>query len=333
MTVRWRDAIYLAATLAASVLLCTSASANANVTGIAKATSRLLPQNPNLSLRLPKEEKIAYQGVVSFDQAGTGSAGILYPAVGGLVGVFAAVLTHAAVVEGAKSSQKSKLQEEADKILEPYQSVLSEFPAKDLLHRALDKVSTGGTKRLVGSLEEPGATWLVETAPVFSLTQDQSALVLDNLISIYRPDAPTVVAYQKAVRVVLTPKDESDPVGYWTARQGENLKDESASLFAHSLEVAIAEAKAGPPASAPSQKTFRYAEGKTERIERAYLVSERCDRIVIKTLRGGLMSVPTRRTSASASDACVDAASVPKPSAIKERESLAVPTTPPPAQN
>ena len=44
-------------------------------------------------------------------------------------------------------------------------------------------------------------------------------------------------------------------------------------------------------AEAP-QRTVRYRQGNAERIERAQVLAERCDRLLLRNLRGWLLSVP-----------------------------------------
>lgn len=262
------------------------------------ASVRLMPKASSWTLRLPKDDNVMFQGVVSFDGAGAGHGQMLYPGFGGLVGFLAAIVTHGAIVDSAKEAQKTKLQEEADKVLGPYQSVLAAFSHKDLMQAGLEKISMSGTKTLVGFAEKPSADWRVESTPVFMMTQDQSAIILDNLITVYAPDAPAA-AYQNVIRVVSHPRDAADLSAFWTANQGKTLKDESVSLFAHSLDIALGEATNGPSKESNSQKTFRYPEGGTEKMERAQLISEHCNRTVVKTLRDSLMSIPARGTTAA----------------------------------
>lgn len=246
------------------------------------------------SLRLPADDVVLYQGVVSFDEAGAAQHGMVYPGYAGVGGFLVAIFTHGAITESVKSNRKSKLQEEADKVLIPYQAILSEYRYKDLMQRALEKISTGGPKKLVESSEKSGTGWFVESIPVFSMTQDQSAIILDNVVSIYAPNTPSAAAYKNVIRIVSDVKEAATLTTFWTADQGKKLKEESASLLAQSIEIALGEVINAPSKVANVQKTFRYMEGQTEKMERAELISEYCDRTIIKTLRGWLMSVPRR---------------------------------------
>src|SRR6185436_12077332 len=88
---------------------------------------------------------------------------------------------------------------------------------------------------------KPGAGWVVESTPVFAMTQDQKAIVMENAVLVYAPGA-SAASYQNLVRVVSQPKPNADPADYWNANQGEKLKDESAILLAHSLDLALREA-------------------------------------------------------------------------------------------
>lgn len=131
--------------------------------------------------------------------------------------------------------------------------------------------------------------------PVFSLTQDETALVLDNVISISQPGA---ASYVNTIRIVSAPSQAPNLVQYWSANQGEKLKSLSVGLVADSLQIAMKGANGSFGGETPTYKTVRYLEGKTEKMERAQLLGEQCNRALIKTLRGWLMSVPVERTDA-----------------------------------
>jgi hypothetical protein len=166
------------------------------------------------------------------------------------------------------------------------------------MQRGLDRTSTGGRKALVSSSQQPAAGKVIESGLVFSMTQDQRALVLDNSLSIRAANA-AAASYQNVVRVVSGPIGELYPQPYWTANEGEKLWRLSAGLLAHSLDLALDAASLEKEKSYP-QKTFRYREGMADKIERAELIREYCDRIVIRTLRGYLMSVPQLQTQPTA---------------------------------
>src|SRR6266853_2564941 len=288
----------IACTIVPMVFISCAQAANDAVQA-GQAAPRVIGKDSSWSLRLPKDDKVVYRGVVSFDEAGVGNRQIMYPAPNA-VGLLAAVLTHGAIGGSMKDSQKDKLQEADDKVLLPYESVLGSYKHQELMRRGLQKTLMGGSKKLVEFSEKPGADWFIESAPVFSITQDQTTIILDISISVYAPNAPSAAAYQNAVRVVSLAKDGADLASFWTANDGEKLKEESASLMAESLDIILSEMASGSSKEGNPYKTVRYFEGKTEKMERGQLISERCGRVLIKTLRGGLMSVPARRGTATA---------------------------------
>ncbi|HJV61576.1 MAG TPA: hypothetical protein VJ743_11565 [Albitalea sp.] len=252
------------------------------------------------SLKLPKDEVVAYHGVVSFDSAGTAGGAFLYPAPG-IAGLIAAVATHGVLVEAGKNSQKTRMQEEADKVLDPFKDVLAGFSNRDLIQRGMAQLDGKGTRRLLEAGDVAASGWVIEAMPVFRMTQDQSALVLDNTIVVYAADAPSAVRYQNVVRVVSTPRTEAQPQTSWSAEQGKALKDESVDLFAHSLRLALQDiAGEADTAEASNQKTIRYVEGHAPKVERGHLIGETCGRAELRTLRGWIMSVPLRQTAGNA---------------------------------
>lgn len=303
----------LAAILVAPMLLaaCATGPVGDNIGSAPQVVSKPKPlaRDSNWSLRLPEMENVLYQGVVNHDGAGVGSGSMLYPAPHPAV-FLVALVAHGVINESAKSSQKTKMQENADKVLLPYQTALASYGYKELMQQGLAKLPAGGDKKLLSHSEKSPTDWLVESTPVFSMTQDQSALIVDNLILVYASGQRDAAAYKKVVRVVSQTRNETDLVGYWSAENGRNLKQESASLFAESLDIGLNDAVDVTKPNNNPHKTFRYLEGRNEKMERGQLISERCDRLVIRTLRDAPMSIPVRRDPAGVAAGCGQAASM-----------------------
>jgi hypothetical protein len=249
------------------------------------------------SWRMPKEERVSFHGMANFDGAGRGAGHMVYPGFSVLTAV-AALAVHSAVNETAKDAQKERIQKAADKVLEPFQPVLDAMTQRDLMQRALQTLVPLHVTELVDADAVPASGGWIDSASVFSMTRDQRALVLDQAVVLYRP-GNTEPAYQNTVRVVSRPLQGSDPVEDWNANGGEKIRAESAALMAEAVRVALSESVRRADDGTP-EKSYRYPEGGTEKIERAQLVLESCDRRVLKSLRGWLLSVP-RRASEGAS--------------------------------
>lgn len=242
------------------------------------------------SLRLPQETNVIYQGVVA-DLPGGGTTSMLYPAPN-IGGFLAAIITHGVLLESTRSVQLEKSRKAANEVLVPYQSILDGYQYRELMQHGLDKATAGSSRKLVEFSEKPGAEWFIESMPVFSITQDQTAIILDNAVVIYAPNLPAAPAYQNVVRVVSMPDKSVDPRVFWVSNAGENLKSESARLLAESLDLAIFEVNGEPVKRGNPHRTVRYMQGSKENMERGEIVSESCDRVVLRNLRGWLMSVP-----------------------------------------
>jgi hypothetical protein len=248
------------------------------------------------SLRLPEADKPVFQGVVNFDSAGnsTGNA-FMYPAPG-LVGLLVAVAAHAAIESSTQRNQRSQIQLQADQVLLPYQPVLESLSYRELAQKALERTAHGGEKQVADFASQRGAGWLVESNAVFSMTQDAAAIMLDHVLVIRAPDDVSSTAGKpRFVRVVSIPAPSGTvATERWTANQGEALKQQSIQLLAESLDVALGPLAAASAEAERPYKTIRYPLGNVEAMERAQVLKESCDRLVIKTLRGDLMSVPRR---------------------------------------
>lgn len=271
--------------------LVVSANAMAETGGDQKSSASLPERTSNDSswaLQLPEDEKVIFKGVVHYDASGPGGNGMLYPA-SNAGGFLVGLLTHAIILESMKDRQKTAAQEAADKVLIPYLDIVRAYTHRELMQRAVDKLSMASPVQLVPYSEKKETEWFIQSAPIFSLTQDQTALVLDNVISISQPG---MRAYLNTIRVVSSTNEATDIVQHWTANQGEKLKAVSGGMVADSLQIALKDATGSLATDNTAYKTVRYYEGKTEKMERALLLSEQCNRVLIKTLRGWLMSIP-----------------------------------------
>lgn len=247
-----------------------------------------MPPDAAWSLRLPDDGPVPYRGMTNLDQAGAhASRQMVYP--GGHVAVFlGAILAHGAVVEAEKDAQKQKLQQSADAQVAAQMQALASFTRRDLLHAALAHLP--GRHTLVES-SEPASGWVVSAHPSFFVTADHRALVLDNTVSVFAPGDLAKPAFTRIVRVVSRPRDEAEVAAFWDGGAAA-ARLESSQMVAHSLQLALEQSRAAEDAAA--FRTLRYAEGSLEKIQRSQPLQRLCGRQVLRTLRGSLLSVPSR---------------------------------------
>lgn len=254
------------------------------------------------SLRLPQQRTIVFRGLVNFDKAGKGVASTTYM-MPGVAGFAAGLAAHSLYINAGLEKQKSAIELEADQVLLPYRALLDVWPQDALMEQALSRSTTGRARKTIAFLDQSDAGWIVESTPLFAMTQDQSALVLDNAIAVYAPGAIKQAGYRNTVRVVSRATMQADLPAYWNEAQGLQLKQQSAALLALSLDIALAQALLGP-ASAPgpvghaAARTVRYQQGQKEVVERAQVLDEHCGRALLRSLRGALMSVPLAKPGA-----------------------------------
>lgn len=264
-----------------------------------KDNDHVLPTQPvviaegtALALKLPEKDKVVFRGAVSLDKAGTQQGPMLYPAPDAITAT-AGLITHALITKSIRDSQKEKLQEEADAVLVPYREHLDDYVASDLQQRALALMSERRKHHFVAAAATSSNEWVFMSLPIFAMTQDQRAIVMDNSISVFTAGNLKQPIYVNTVRVVAASQAGDNMQAYWKQGSGEPLKATTAALVAESLEMVVDDlARAG--STAPAQKTVRYLEGTTEKMERASILGEACDHLVIRTLRGWLMSVPRK---------------------------------------
>jgi hypothetical protein len=246
---------------------------------------------PAWTLALPADEPVPFHGIVNMDKAGYGGGAMLYPTAGlGVLGLLVGVATHAALVGGARSSQESRMQQDADKVLDPYRGVLAGFHQRDLAQRALALTPSHAVAHLHEAKDTPAGELFVQAQPLYAMTPDASALMLDETVVI-RTGAASDKGTQQVIRIISAPRVEEDVQAAWMADNGAALKLAASAMQAEALDIALAQMRHPVDDKMPF-RTLRYALGDAEKMERGQLVAETCDHLVIRTLRGGFMVVP-----------------------------------------
>jgi hypothetical protein len=130
---------------------------------------------------------------------------------------------------------------------------------------------------------------------------------------------PEANAYLSVVRVLSAPFDSDNKEEYWKTNDGERLRATSVGLLSDALRLMFGELNTDAGTQLP-YRSIRYQEGGHERVERAQVLSETCERIIARTLRGWIFSVP-RSTDSAGTDAnnglSCPSAPAPEPSTVR----------------
>jgi hypothetical protein len=247
-------------------------------------------------LALAGAPALSFHGVDALDERPFAPGAMMYPAPSAIVAL-AALATHAAVMGGVRSKAERDRVAAADKVLEPYRPVLASFGADELSARTLAAHAADPSPPLACAAPADEAAWVVEASPGFGITQGQSTLLVENLVVLHPPKATAASVHRVRVKVIGRELDAPDPRMRWLLDDGYHLKAECAALFDASLAVALRIAGGATVGADAPAKTFRYREDGDERFERAQLVEESCDRLLLKTLRGAYLSVPVKEPS------------------------------------
>jgi hypothetical protein len=273
-------------------------------------------------LRAPATADVAWRGMLATEGGAVGSGTQIGPyVVPGPAGLLAAIFTHAAIQGSVTASIRKREQEEADRVLEPYRAALQAWPAAALWQAALAGAAPEPPLRLWDGQGSAPAGPLIEAAPLFTMAQDEAVLVLDLVV---RRSAAGKEVQEGVVRVVSSPLPgtaaiplapaapasaasaaAADPAAsaasaaapapppqrlHWAGSEAQALKRTAAAMLAHALH--LAQRHAGPDDETVPMRTHRYLQGTLQRAERARQIASTCNRAVLRTLRGALMSVP-----------------------------------------
>lgn len=239
------------------------------------------PMQAPIALSISGDAAIAWRGISAEEAAGAQGLGMLYPApnAGGLL---VAILTHALLVDGQRSSERSAAQARADEVLQPHAATIADLGPEALLAAAQAALPDATRHAAEGRV--------IEMRPSFALAPDGRTLVLDNVLRVHDAATPAVARFEQAVRVVADPLVDDDPQAAWAADGGRRLRTEVGALLAHSIAIALFDL---PAPDAARHRTQRYRFGTGQKMERGQPVATGCDRVVLRTLRESFLSVPT----------------------------------------
>lgn len=245
--------------------------------------------------RIPASPEVVWRGMLPTEGGAVGaSMQMLYPGFAGVGGFLAAILTHAAISSGTQSAARKREQDEADRVLEPHAPTLKAWTAQDLWTATQAALAPELALQRWDQATPPQGL-LIETAPVFTMAQDEGVLILDAAVRL-TPAGGT--PSEQMVRVLSSPHDVSDARKHWSDDEAAKLKSAAAQMLADAIRIALAPTPAAD--ALPAARTHRYLQGSVERAERAQLVGGDCARALLRTLRGGLLSVPIKPAEGNA---------------------------------
>ena len=259
----------------------------------------------SVALRPAADPKLSWSGLVAPVEGDPDSASNM-PAFG-VFGIFISAARGVAA-DQEQQSAAIKRQAQADEVLVPLRSAIGAIDAEALWQATAAQLARASSStallsanipstRLAANDAAPPQSWVVSMAPRFMLTAKLDHLIVDAVIQLQAPGQAEAQASKLAVRVISAPGRTGDGAGAgdaWKAADGKALKAEAATLLAHAVEIALWQAQnAQQPATAePPQRTHRYPLAEELRAERGQLLREGCGRLLIRTLRKALLSVP-----------------------------------------
>lgn len=232
--------------------------------------------NSGLVLRLGEGTWPVWQGM-GVGEASLNTGSMMYPGGGGVEGFLAAVIVHGLLLHGSRTAMRSEQQAKANQVLNPHRPAIDGLTPDLLLTAAREQLPPA----------QRGRAYVLELRPSYSMSSDERTLVLDNAIRVMAAQGSP---QDRIVRVIAPALQATDPSAHWQQDQGQPLQVQAVAMLAHSIQLALrvpSDAAAGTAA-----RTLRYRTGTSETMERGKLLAEGCDRIVMETLRGWLLSAP-----------------------------------------
>ncbi|MCL1051495.1 hypothetical protein L2755_17945 [Shewanella abyssi] len=259
-----------------------------------------LKENSKLYVKVPEGTALII-GKAAPNSGNVDHPDMIYPAVTP-VDFFAAIITHAAITESVKNDKKNRAQTLADTVTIPYRPFVKDIANQALVSQLKDIALSRGFQlaRYSESLSESDV--VLDITPIYLLNQKQDTLTLRTQFLVYQKKELHVTAkkrkvlYQNQIEVLSSKIKAESPQEYWLANDGERLITTMRSLLSKTLKLgAIQVSSIQTDDSIMTKQNIRYDDGDTTAFERASIISDDCERVIIHTLRGWLKSIPTER--------------------------------------
>ncbi|WOT04117.1 hypothetical protein [Shewanella youngdeokensis] len=215
---------------------------------------------------------------------------------------FAGVIAHAIIVESKKNEAKNSAQAAADVAVLPYRPYLKDVANQALASQLENIVLARGFSLARYEDSQSESDIILDITPIFLMNQKQDTLTLRTQFLVYpkseqhKSTKKRAVLYQNQIEVLSAKIDAALPQEYWLSNNGEQLVNTMRSLLSQTLALgAIQISSIESDHSNRVQHNFRYDDGDTTAFERASVISNDCNRVVINTLRGWLKSIPSER--------------------------------------
>ncbi|WP_338848926.1 hypothetical protein V8J88_08280 [Massilia sp. W12] len=280
-------AILLAYGVAQAREVATIAEPQAQPAAPAQASAQALSSGKWV-LSLPSEGTVPFDGIVTFDHYGNNKGEHVQVTAPNIATGIAGLILGGLLVKGISDAGKEKVREEANLVLQPFRPVLDKFNYARLT-APLEQPGASAKLRLASGAQAGIDELVMESRPLFSLTQDKRSLVLSNLVQIQSAGR---LLWENQVRVVSPVFAAEDMNAFWNEQEGRKLLDESQRLYLQSVQAVMAHWRTSQTTDSAQFKTVRYQEGGVEQFERALVLQEHCDRRIFKNLRGQWLILP-----------------------------------------
>lgn len=245
--------------------------------------------------RLPDTDTVVWRGMLPAEGGAVQSGQQIGPyPIGnaGLAGLIAAIATHATLVQMQQTEEQKRAQKAADDALLPFQPALGEWKMTRLRESVVLAARQSNISLISDDQNVNNVGLFIETTPVFSMSLDHTVLILDTKIRVGRV-GNKLAEKEAMVRVISTPLDAEDPRAYWARDESQMIKRTATEMVKHVLQLAASSTIWSTPQES-TVKTFRYAFGTIQRIERAEELQSDCARLILRNLRQSIMSVPRK---------------------------------------
>lgn len=264
------------------------------------------------SLAIKPEGLVPYSGYANFDKFQKSNAtGMSYPGYNA-ASFLASVLAHALISKSVDESRINKfIKDSNEAALDNCRGLVDNFTVDELKNEFMQQHSSISHAKFISMVDSINSHQIplghIESDPMFILTQNNDVLIVENRLKV-RPhkEIPQKEKRKSKSRkkkkvddnflyenviVVISEKNENE-VDFFSNTHIEQLKALSINTYADSMDLFINDFAKSKEQADLKYETIRFCIGNHYRVERGQPIVKSKDRIIYKTLRGWIKSVP-----------------------------------------
>lgn len=290
-----------------SIFLIVSCASNSNKLNVslmsdsevkekADASGKIQPMNMDSQIHIITdwESPVVFLGYVDTQADANSNGGMVYSADAGAAGLLVQILAHAAISNSVQKKKAKEKQDEANEALTPYLELIDKITNKSLID-SLAASNIGQRFNIVNTKQEssvPVGDVVAVLSPEFFIPSDQRSIMMKMNLNAYQVTPKDKLIHGQSIKVISDQVDDDLDQNQWLESLPSHFETTIYDLFSEGLDLLLSDLLSVVSTDRSPKKTYSYKFDGRKRFERAELIKQDCDRLILKNLKNNFVVIP-----------------------------------------